>query len=574
MSTESSAQGLPRDAPSLGLTPLSRVRLDELLREVLDRVEDVVGSRERLRALLDAVVGISTDLDLHSTLERIVVAACHLAGARYGALGVIGDDGRLVEFITDGISAEVQAEIGDLPTGRGVLGVLIEDPRPVRMPDITQHSHSYGFPPNHPPMHSFLGVPVRVRDTVFGNLYLAEKRGAAEFTEDDEQIMVALAAAAGAAIDNARLYAVAQRRHRWLSAAAEITNVTLGRVHRTAALELVARLAREVADAELVLILLHDDETESLTVEVVNGAEGIPGSGLLGTSLLVAETAFTEAINGRADVMVEHLAKAARWDAPVPAGPAMVVPLLAADALHGLLVVAYRSGERRDTTTDLAMITTFAGQAALAMERARAQEERELYAVLEDRERIARDLHDVVIQRLFATGLQLQTSATMALRPEVASRINAAVDQLDTTIRDIRAAIFELRTPMSAALRGELRGLVDAAADPLGFRPSLETFGPVDSVASDQVRADVLAVVREALSNVVRHAAASKVRVVVRTGAATLTISVADNGVGASDAMARGGLTNMRERALGHGGTFEIQATVPTGTTMVWSVPV
>jgi signal transduction histidine kinase len=194
--------------------------------------------------------------------------------------------------------------------------------------------------------------------------------------------------------------------------------------------------------------------------------------------------------------------------------------------------------------------------------------------VLEDRERIARDLHDVVIQRLFATGLQLQTSATMALRPEVASRINAAVDQLDTTIRDIRAAIFELRTPMSAALRGELRGLVDAAADPLGFRPSLETFGPVDSVASDQVRADILAVVREALSNVVRHAAASKVRVVVRTGAATLTISVADNGVGASDAMARGGLTNMRERALGHGGTFEIQATVPTGTTIVWSVPV
>jgi signal transduction histidine kinase len=573
MSTESGAEGLPRDAPSLGLTPLSRVRLDELLREVLDRVEDVVGSRERLRALLDAVVGISTDLDLHSTLERIVVAACHLAGARYGALGVIGDDGQLVEFITDGISAEVHAEIGDLPTGRGVLGVLIEDPRPVRMPDITQHSQSYGFPANHPPMHSFLGVPVRVRDTVFGNLYLAGKRAAAEFTEDDEQIMVALAAAAGAAIDNARLYAVAQRRHRWLSAAAEITDVLLGRVHRTAALELVARLAREVADAELVLILLHDEETESLTVEVVDGAEGIPSSGLVGTSLPVAETAFAEAINGRADVMVEHLAKAARWAAPVPAGSAMVVPLLAADALHGLLVVTYRSGERRDTTTDLAMITTFAGQAALAMERARAQDERELFAVLEDRERIARDLHDVVIQRLFATGLQLQTSATMALRPEVASRINAAVDQLDTTIRDIRAAIFELRTPMSAALRGELRGLVDSAADPLGFRPSLETFGPADSVTSDQVRADVLAVVREALSNVVRHAAASEVRVVVRIEAATLTISVADNGVGASDATARGGLTNMRERALGHGGTFEIQATVPTGTTIVWSVP-
>jgi two-component system, NarL family, sensor histidine kinase DevS len=574
MSTESGAQGLPRDVPSLGLTPLSRVRLDELLQELLTRVGEVVDSRERLRALLDAVVGIGTDLDLHSTLEHIVSAACRLAGARYGALGVIGDDRRLIEFITDGISAEVHAEIGDLPTGRGVLGVLIEEPRPVRMPDITHHPQSYGFPPNHPPMHSFLGVPVRVRDTVFGNLYLAEKQGAAEFTDDDEQIMVALAAAAGAAIDNARLYTVAQRRHQWLSAAAEITDVLLGRVHRTAALELVARRAREVADAELVLVLLHDEETEALSVEVVNGGENDPAAGLVGTSLPVAETTFAEAINDRVDVMVEHLAKAAPWAVPVAAGPAMVVPLLAADALHGLLVVAYRSGERRDAATDLAMITAFAGQAALALERARAQEERELYAVLEDRERIARDLHDVVIQRLFATGLQLQTTATMAPRPEVASRINAAVDQLDTTIRDIRAAIFELRSPMSAALRGELRGIVDAAADPLGFRPSLETFGPVDSVASDQVRADVLAVVREALSNAVRHAAASQVRVVVRTEAGMLTISVADNGVGANDAVARGGLANMRERALGHGGTFEVRPTEPTGTTIVWKVPV
>jgi GAF domain-containing protein len=279
MSTESGAQGLPRDVPSLGLTPVSRVRLDELLQELLARVGDVVDSRERLRALLDAVVGIGTDLDLHSTLERIVAAACRLAGARYGALGVIGDDRRLIEFITEGVSADVHASIGDLPTGRGVLGVLIEDPRPVRMPDITQHPQSYGFPPNHPPMHSFLGVPVRVRDTVFGNLYLAEKLGAAEFTDDDEQIVVALAAAAGAAIDNARLYAVAQRRHQWLSAAAEITDVLLGRVHRTAALELVARRAREVADAELALVLLHDEETGYLTVEIVDGRHVVAGGG-------------------------------------------------------------------------------------------------------------------------------------------------------------------------------------------------------------------------------------------------------------------------------------------------------
>jgi signal transduction histidine kinase len=548
--------------------------MDELLQEMLARVGEVVDSRERLRALLDAVVGIGTDLDLHSTLERIVAAACQLAAARYGALGVIGDDRRLVEFITDGISPQVHAQIGDLPTGRGVLGLLIEDPRPVRMPDITRHPQSYGFPANHPPMHSFLGVPIRVRDMVFGNLYLAEKRGAAEFTEDDEQMMVALAAAAGAAIDNARLYAVARRRHEWLSAAAEITEVLLGRVDRTEALRLVARRAREVADAELVLVLLHDEETASLTVEVVDAGLDDSSAGLVGTSLPVAETVFAAAVNDRVDVMLEHVGKAAPWGRPVANGPAMVVPLLAAATLHGLLVVAYRGGERRDSATDLAMITAFAGQAALAMERARAQEERELYAVLEDRERIARDLHDVVIQRLFATGLQLQTTATMAARPDVASRVNAAVDQLDTTIRDIRSAIFELRSPMSAALRTELRGIIDAATDPLGFRPDLETAGPIDSVASEQIRADVLAVVREALSNVVRHAAASKVRVLVRTEGGVLTISVADNGVGADEARPRSGLANMRQRALARGGSFEVQPTQPTGTTIVWTVPV
>src|SRR3954447_14310382 len=260
--------------PSLGLSPLSRVRLDELLREMLDRVGEVMTSRERLRALLDAVVGIATDLDLRSTLQRIVQAACALAGARYGALGVIGTDRtELSDFITHGIDPAAHAKIGDLPHGRGVLGLLITDPRPVRLPDITRHPDSYGFPPNHPPMHSFLGVPVRTRDQIFGNLYLAEKQGAAEFSDDDEEIMVALAAAAGVAIDNARLYELAQRRERWLAAAAEITGVLLGTVRRTEALRLIARRAREVSGADLVMVLLYDAENSRHTIEVADGAD-------------------------------------------------------------------------------------------------------------------------------------------------------------------------------------------------------------------------------------------------------------------------------------------------------------
>lgn len=561
-----------RDVPLLGLSPLSRVRLDELLQEMLVRVGEVVTSRERLRALLDAVVAIGSDLDLRSTLRRIVEAACELLDARYGALGVIGPDRLLTEFITHGIDADLHARIGDLPHGRGVLGLLIADPQPVRMPDITKHPQSYGFPPNHPPMHSFLGAPIRIRDQVFGNLYLAEKRGAAEFTEDDEEIAVALAAAAGVAIENARLYAVANRRERWLAATAEITSVLLGEVRRTDALGLVARHAREVADAELVLVLLYDEEVGQFTVEVVDSTDGAAPP-LVGTVLPAAETTFAASVTERRHTVVDSLAKAAPWLAPVTDGPAVVSPLSAGETLHGVLVVAYPAGQVRQSDDDVPLLASFAAQAALAMERARAQEERELLVVLEDRERIARDLHDVVIQRLFATGLQLQSSAPLIARPEVSQRINAAVDELDSTIRDIRRAIFELRTPMSAALRTEIRDAVDAAARSLRFRPALEISGPIDSAVPDAVRPDLLAVLREALSNTIRHAHASQVKVLVEVSGPRLTLTVDDDGVGTSPDAARGGLVNLRERAAGLGGEFAVERAQPRGTRLCWSVP-
>ncbi|MFC7545725.1 GAF domain-containing protein [Plantactinospora sp. GCM10030261] len=567
--------GLPEDdqkTPSLGLTPLSRVRLDELLQEMLDRVGEVVASRERLRALLDAVVGISTDLDVRSTLLRIVESACELVGARYGALGVLGGDGYLHNFITHGIGAEEQARIGDLPHGRGVLGLLIDDPRPLRMPDITKHPQSYGFPPHHPPMHSFLGVPVRIRDQVFGNLYLAEKQGASEFTDDDEQIVVALAAAAGVAIENARLYALAHRRERWLAATAEITGVLLGEVRRTDALSLIARRAREVAEADLVLVLLYDEDAGRFTVEVVDSASE-PASALVGTVLPAVETTFAAAVTERRHAVVDNFAETAAWPVPVSRGPAAVVPLATAETLHGVLVVGYATGRNAPAEDDLALLTSFAGQAALALERARGQEERELLVVLEDRERIARDLHDVVIQRLFATGLQLQSAVPLTVRPEVSKRINAAVDDLDATIRDIRRTIFELRTPMSAALRTEIREAIEVAAGSLGYRPTLRLTGPVDSAVPDDMRPDLLAVLREALSNAVRHAKADHVSVDVTVDPDRLTVVVRDDGVGTDPAAARGGLVNLRERAVQHGGTFDVGRAEPRGTELTWSVP-
>jgi signal transduction histidine kinase len=542
------------DPPSLGLGPLSRVRLDELLHEMLDRVGDVVTSRERLRALLDAVVGIGTDLDLRSTLQRIVEAACALAGARYGALGVIGA-GRteLADFITHGIDPATHAAIGDLPRGRGVLGLLITDPHPVRLPDITRHPDSYGFPPHHPPMHSFLGVPVRTRDQIFGNLYLAEKKDAAEFSDDDEEIVVALAAAAGVAIDNARLYALAQRRERWLAATAEITGVLLGTVRRTEALRLIARRAREVSGAALVMVLLNDEVNARYTIEAAEGAD------LAGRQIPAFEVAELHEVG--------DLRAAAEWPGPVPAGPALIAPLAAAGTLHGLLIVTQADG------VDAVLLSTFAGQAALVLERARAQEEREQLVVLEDRERIARDLHDVVIQRLFATGMQLQGAVPQAARPEAVVRINQAVDDLDATIRDIRRSIFELRAPAGPSLRTELHETVEAAAATLGFRPVLDTVGPIDSAIPDDVVPEVLAVLREALANVARHAAASSVRVTVRALDGEIVLTVEDDGVGTDPAAARGGLVNMSERAHDLGGTFTINpGPGGAGTVITWRI--
>ncbi|WP_456249827.1 GAF domain-containing protein [Longispora urticae] len=554
----------------LGLNALSQTGLDELLQELLSRVGDVMTSRERLRSLLDAVVGIGTDLELRATLERITQAACELTDAEYGALGVIGPDRTLVEFITHGMDPATHALIGDLPSGHGVLGLLIEDPRPIRLPDIAAHPRAYGFPAGHPPMHTFLGVPVRIRDTVYGNLYLSEKRGGGPFTDDDEEIMVALAVAAGAAIDNARLYAQSRRRQRWLEATTETSAVILSDTDRADALRLVAARAREVAEAHLTMILLYDPDGGRLVVEV---ADGGPGAALEGFAVPADHGEISTMIAGRHLAVVEDLGRAATWPVPVSTGTALLVPLVADDTLLGVLAVAYEPGGVAFAGgPDVALVETFAGQAALALVRARARDESGLLAVLGDRERIARDLHDVVIQRLFAAGMQLQSAARLADRPEVADRIDAVVDDLDGTIRDIRGAIFELRAPAAADLRTRVRDLVEEAGTTLGLRPTLTLDGPVDSAVPDKIRPDLLAVLREALSNVARHARAGRVAVTLRVAPDGLTLTVVDDGVGG--AVPRGGLLNLAERAEGLGGGFEVADVEPTGTRLTWWVPV
>ena len=371
-----------------------------------------VNDPDRLRALLNAVLSISSDLSLPHVLRHIVDAAVKVIGARYGALGVLSESGgELAEFVNVGIPSHEIEAIGALPQGRGILGLLIVDPRPLRIADLSGHADSFGFPPHHPPMRSFLGVPIRVRNQVFGNLYLTEKVNASEFSEEDEVLAVALAGAAGVAIENARLHT-------------RIRDLTL----------------------------------------------------------------------------------------------------------------------------------------------------------IEDRERIAADLHDTVIQRLFATGLSLQATIKAIANPEAAQRVESAVTDLDDTIRQIRSTIFALEAPRVAGrgLRGEILSMVTEAAASLGFEPHLRLDGPLDAVLSEPVAAHLLAVLREGLSNVVRHAQAGQVYVTVALTAEQLTLKVQDDGIGPGPGKRTGGrgVPSLAQRAEAFGGSMTLMpGPANKGTVMTWSIP-
>jgi signal transduction histidine kinase len=575
--------------PSAVVGPHGKARLDDLLQEVLARVGEVVETQERLRGLLDATVSMAGDLSLSSVLQRIVTTASELVGARYGALGVLArtemtvalpgvEPPRLQEFVTHGLTDAQRAAIGDLPRGHGLLGLIIDVPHPLRLDRISSHQQSFGFPPHHPPMNTFLGVPVRIRDQVFGNLYLTEKAGGASFTEEDEQIVVALAAAAGVVIENARLYEEAAIRRRWLEAAAQITAALLGEVNREEALQMVADRAQEVAGADLSAVVLRPDgEEEELVVEVLAGPDRdqVVGQHLDPDSLLHGAL-YTGERQVIADVSaaVGGERSLGLTDGDLGLGPAVVLPLCTAGQVAGALVLGWtasRSAAFR--ATDLLLPEAFAEQAALALQVADAQRDQALLAVFEDRDRIGRDLHDLVIQRLFAIGLTLENAARLAGRPEVATRITSAVDDIDATIKDIRNTIFGLSAVRDlSSLRIELASILEEEAAVLGFPASLHTTGPIDSAVSDVVRSHLVAVLREALSNAARHAQASAVEVGLDVGVDTV-LTVTDNGRGYRPNGRASGLRNMADRAAELGGTFEIEALPTGGTRLTWRVP-
>ncbi|MGY5884679.1 GAF domain-containing protein [Modestobacter lacusdianchii] len=572
-----SAAGTPRDpddALPAGTSALAGMRLTELLDEVRDRLATVARTQARMQDLLDAFLSVSAGLDLDATLRRIVGAATGLVDARYGALGVLRPGGGLGDFITVGLPAGHPALDGPLPQGKGLLGQLITDPRPLRLGDLSRHPAAVGIPADHPPMHSFLGAPVRVRGEVYGNLYLTEKREG-EFTAEDEAVLVALAGAAGIAIDNARLYEQATVRRRWQEAVADVRVALLGGASPDAALQLVADRVRTLtgADATWLLVALPDTDTYQVQAQ----SSGPELADVTGARLPPEDTPALRAVLSAGAVASLDLTGLLP-DAPtgrVPWGPAIGVPLERTDAWPAVVVAVRRGGAQPFDPALGPLVAAFADQVGLALDMVARQQVARRLDVYEDRDRIARDLHDHVIQRLFAAGLSLQAAATRVRDEPVQQRLRGVVDQLDETVRDIRTTIFDLHTTDDASTADSLRrrvlDIVTAAAEP-GLHPTVRMSGAVDALVTGALAADVEAVVREGVTNAARHAAARHLTVTLDVGD-EVVVEVLDDGCGIDPLVARSGLGNLERRALARGGSASAQRVAEGGTRLRWHVP-
>jgi signal transduction histidine kinase len=552
------------------------LKLDELLSQLQTRLQAVLDTRDRVNALLEAVVGIGSELELESVLRRITEAAVQLVDARYGALGVIGENGRLSEFIPVGMDESQIGAIDHWPEGKGLLGELITRPRPLRTPDIGAHAQSSGFPAGHPPMRTFLGAPVQIREVVYGNLYLTDKRNGEPFDSDDEALVVALASAAGAAVDKARLYADARRQQQWLQAGSEVTRLLLSDAPPGEILALITHLTRELAGADLAVLALPAGSGGQLVIEY---ASGIGAAESLGLTLPAQASISGMVMAGGEPLFVEDFSSDPRVAAiareRMGLGPAVVLPLGAQGNVRGVLTAGRSPGSKQLSAEAIDMVTTFAAQAGIGLELGEHRRDAERVAVLADRDRIARQLHDLVIQRLFATGMSLQAATGMLPDGPAAGRVAQAVDALDETIRDIRAAIFTLQSPLvpgAPGLRAQIMTVTDEMAQALGFAPSLRLDGNLDTSVPDHVGQDMLLALREGLSNAARHAKATRVEVKVQAGS-DLVLVVQDNGTGIGATGRRSGLANLEQRASALGGGMRLDAPVEGGTRIEWRVP-
>jgi signal transduction histidine kinase len=511
--------------------------------------------------LFSAVIAVAAGLELGATLRRIVQAATDLVGARYGALGVLDEGGRVVDFVHVGMDSATVARIGDPPAGRGVLGLVIDHPTPLRLDTIAAHPASIGFPEGHPEMRSFLGVPVRVRGEVFGNLYLTEKRDGRSFTADDERTVMALAAAAGVAIENARLYERTRLRERWQEALTSITRAVLEGASTADLLPQVAERAREVTGAEYAFVAMPDAEGM-----LVVAASSDPGQ----VGMELARDSIVQAALARSTPM--HEVQGTRDQ--------LALPLVTPEKVLGVLVVAWTDHASSRSRLLMDVAESFAAQTAMSLVLAETRDERQRLALFEDRDRIARDLHDLVIQRLFATGMLLQrVTRDPAVPRDAHARVDRAVDNLDETIKEIRQTIFALHEPVegpAASTRGRVMREVSESSIVLGFEPAVRFVGPIDTAVDQDVADHLIGALREMLANAARHAHATHVDVSVTASARDVEMTVIDDGIGfpAESVSRSSGVTNIVARAHSVGGTCDVTRVGEDGGTAIrWRVP-
>jgi signal transduction histidine kinase len=556
-------------AGGLGFTDIPRLELDQLLVQLVDRADDVLATQGRLRGLLRANALVAGELSLPVVLRQIVAAARDLVGARYAALGVLGRDGELEQFVHAGMDEELVGRIGELPRGRGILGLLTREPAPLRLADLSGHPASAGFPPGHPPMTGFLGVPVRIGEEVFGNLYLTERSRGGEFTADDEQLAIALAAAAGAAIANARRFAESEQRRRWLDASAELAPLLLsGEAVQPHAL--ITQLAAAAADADFgTLAVPHGADqvivtsvTGELAAPMMNQTEALAGS-LAGQAIRTGKPSLVT--GARREPVAAALGAGT--------GPLIVVPLAAGEQVRGALMLGRLATRPGYTETDLGMAASFAGHAAMAMELALARADQISLAQAEDHDRIAGDLHDHVIQELFAFGMTLQGHAART-DPATAERVNGYADTVDEIIKKIRTSIFGLHQQPPAAPAGlpaRVMEIIDEHTAQLGYTAGIRFAGPLDPGPDEALAHDILAVTREALSNCARHAHATAVTISLVLQDGLIALDITDNGRGLGTPARSSGLSSMRHRAERNGGTFQLATPATGGTHLAWT---
>lgn len=532
---------------------------------------------DRKDVLLEAGLTLASELSLPMVLQRIVDLAAQVADARYGALGVIGERGEVVEFITTGLSAKQRRAIGPLPRGRGILGLLIRDPRSIRIANLGDHPKSVGFPANHPTMSSFLGAPVQAMGKVYGNIYLTEKRGAPEFSEEDEESLVILATQAGVAIANATLYAQTHQRERWLDALRDITGSILAGSDADSLLAAIAEHARDLAGADSATILTTSADPGRLVVAAAVGAQA---EQVRGHSVPAAKSISGEVMGSGRPLVTE--AAAAHRDGYQPilrlgrVGPAIFVPLRVSGRATGTLMVANLTGGRLFNRETVRLVETFADQASIAIQYARAQTDLRRLGLMEERERIAKELHDGIIQSLFAVGMKLQSTALMSGSPETSARVESAVEELDRVIRDLRNYIFGLRPGILAdrQLNQALEALGEEVSSTSHIPIAVEVDGALSAILSS-LSHEIVQLTREALSNVTRHSQAKHAAVRLSRRGAHAILTIEDDGVGLeTPAPSSGnGLRNMRERVVAIGGTLRITSANGKGTKLRFTFP-